>query len=101
MNEFVKLSGEVSDEMRAKIKETAEECGLPEKGVLVLVATQQAIDDGSINADELLSGQDMITAIADRLDDVSNDPEAISDLADKLRLISVYATTHLIPVSKP
>lgn len=91
----------MDSETAAKVRETAEETGLPAEGVLTLAATEKAIANGDLDPSDMLSGQDMLIAIAEKLDEQGKDPEFASQMADKLRALSYYATTHLVPVSRP
>lgn len=100
-DKYVSLDFDMDSETAAKARETAEETGLPVEGVLTLAATEKAIQNGDLDPTDMLSAQDMLIAIAEKLDEHCADPEYVAQMADKLRALSNYSTTHLVPVTPP
>ena len=92
-----KISAKEAEELRLQSALTT----LPEDGLYLMNAIDKAIDQGLVNKEEMLSGQDMLLAIAEKLENEGNNPDVVSDIITKLRLMSVYATTRLVPVSIP
>jgi hypothetical protein len=98
---YVSFEYELDPETAQKLKETAEECGFPEQGVFMLVSIQRAIENGDLDPATMLSGQDMLNAIAEKLELEGDDPKVVEAMTDKLRALSYFATTHLVPVTPP
>lgn len=100
-DKYVSIEYDMDAETATKAQEAAEEMGMSLEGFLTVSATEQAIRNGDLDPADMLSAQDMLIAIAEKLDEQGNDPAFVSQMADKLRALSYYATTHLVPVSRP
>lgn len=64
-------------------------------------AIDEAVKKGTVSTDDMLSGQDMLIAIAEKLELEGDNPEVRALLIEKLRLMSDYATTRLVPIEIP
>jgi hypothetical protein len=100
-DKYVSLEYSLDPDMAEKLAETAKETGMPEQGVFMLVGVERAIQNGDIDPKTMLSGQDMLNAIAEKLELEGDNPKVVEAMTDKLRALSYFATTHLVPVTPP
>lgn len=84
-----------------ELKSQSEITSLPEDGLYLLDAIEKAVKLGTVNADDMISGQDMLIAIAEKLENESDNPAVRAELVEKIRLMSDYATTRLVPIEIP
>ncbi|MCX2696251.1 hypothetical protein [Ochrobactrum chromiisoli] len=91
----------ITDEEAEELKTQSEITSLPEDGLYLLSAIEKAVSLGTVNADDMLSGQDMLIAIAEKLENESDNPAVLAELVEKIRLMSDYATTRLVPIEIP
>ena len=97
MSDLNALEMDFSGEEGQKILAAAEEMRMPPQGLAMLIATERAIEAGEINSEDYMSGQQILFALADELEeDMSS--ENIRKVADKLRMLSSFATTMTVPV---
>jgi hypothetical protein len=87
----VKMSAKEVEELKLQSALTA----LPEDGVYLLNAIDKAVEQGEV------SKEDMLIAIAEKLENEGENPSVRDELVNKLRLMSYYATTRLVPVEIP
>lgn len=93
----VKMSAKEVEELKLQSALTT----LPEDGVYLLNAIDKAVELGEVDKSEMISGQDMLIAIAEKLEKEGHNPAVRAELVNKLRLTSYYATTRLVPVEIP
>ncbi|MEN3145344.1 hypothetical protein ABDF71_25460 [Ochrobactrum sp. WV_118_8] len=93
----VNISAEEAEELRKKSEITS----LPEDGIYLMDAIDEAVKKGTVSADDMLSGQDMLIAIAEKLEQEGDNPEVRALMVENLRLMSDYATTRLVPIEIP
>jgi len=93
----VNISAEEAEELKAQSEITS----LPEDGIYLLNAIDKAVKLGTVDKNDMISGQDMLIAIAEKLENEGHNPAVRAELVDKLRLTSYYATTRLVPVEIP
>jgi len=93
----VTISAEEAEELRQKSEITS----LPEDGIYLMDAIDEAVKQGTVSADDMLSGQDLLIAIAEKLEHEGDSAEVRALLIEKLRLMSDYATTRLVPIEIP
>ncbi|MEN3142313.1 hypothetical protein ABDF71_09885 [Ochrobactrum sp. WV_118_8] len=101
MSQITALKVKISAEEAEELKTQSEITSLPEDGLYLLSAIEKAVSLGTVNADDMISGQDMLIAIAEKLENEGHNPAVRAELVDKLRLTSYYATTRLVPVEIP
>ncbi len=101
MSEIMALKVNISDEEAKELRKKSELTSLPEDGIYLMDAIDEAVKRGTVNADDMLSGQDLLIAIAEKLENESDNPEVVASLIDKIRLMSDYATTRLVPIEIP
>lgn len=93
----VNISAEEAEELRKKSEITS----LPEDGIYLMDAIDEAVKKGTVSADDMLSGQDLLIAIAEKFKFEGDNAEVRTLLIEKLRLMSDYATTRLVPIEIP
>lgn len=93
----INILAEEAEELRKKSEITS----LPEDGIYLMDAIDEAVKKGTVSADDMLSGQDLLIAIAEKLELEGDNPEVRALLIEKLRLMSDYATTRLVPIEIP
>ena len=93
----VNISAEEAEELRLQSALTT----LPEDGIYLLNAIDKAVKLGTIDKNDMLSGQDMLIAIAEKLENEGRDPSVLADMINNIRLMSDYATTRLVPIEIP
>jgi len=93
----VKMSAKEVEELQLQASLTT----LPEDGLYLLNAIDEAVKIGTVDKNDMISGQDMLIAIAEKLENEGHNPAVRAELVDKLRLTSYYATTRLVPVEIP
>ena len=93
----VNIGAEEAEELRKKSEITS----LPEDGLYLLDAIEKAVSLGKVDADDMLSGQDILIAIAEKLENEGDNPAVRTELVEKIRLMSDYATTRLVPIEIP
>lgn len=93
----VNISAEEAEELRKKSEITS----LPEDGIYLMDAIDEAVKKGTVSADDMLSGQDMLIAIAEKLELEGDNAEVRAHMIENLRLMSDYATTRLVPIEIP
>lgn len=93
----VNISAEEAEELRKKSEITS----LPEDGIYLMDAIDEAVKKGTVSADDMLSGQDLLIAIAEKLELEGDNPEVRALMIENLRLMSDYATTRLVPIEIP
>lgn len=93
----VNISAEDAEELRKKSEITS----LPEDGIYLMNAIDEAIKKGTVSADDMISGQDMLIAIAEKLEFEGDNAEVRALMIENLRLMSDYATTRLVPIEIP
>ncbi len=93
----VNISAEEAEELRRKSEITS----LPEDGIYLMDAIDEAVKKGTVSADDMLSGQDMLIAIAEKLEQEGGNAEVRALMIENLRLMSDYATTRLVPIGIP
>lgn len=93
----VNISAEEAEELKLQSALTT----LPEDGIYLLNAIDEAVKIGAVDKNDMISGQDMLIAIAEKLENEGHNPAVRAELVDKLRLTSYYATTRLVPVEIP
>jgi hypothetical protein len=101
MSQITALKVKISAEEAEDLKSQSEITSLPEDGLYLLSAIEQAVRLGTVNANDMISGQDMLIAIAEKLENEGDNPEVVANLIDKIRLMSDYATTRLVPIEIP
>lgn len=84
-----------------ELKRQSEITSLPEDGLYLLDAIEKAVKLGTVDADDMISGQDMLIAIAEKLENEGRDPSVLADMINNIRLMSDYATTRLVPIEIP
>ncbi|KAB2673630.1 hypothetical protein [Brucella tritici] len=93
----VNISAEEAEELRLQSALTT----LPEDGIYLLNVIDEAVSRGTVDKNDMISGQDMLIAIAEKLENEGHNPAVRAELVNKLRLTSYYATTRLVPVEIP
>jgi hypothetical protein len=93
----VNISAEEAEELRLQSALTT----LPEDGIYLLNAIDEAVKIGTVDKNDMLSGQDMLIAIAEKLENEGRDPSVLADMIKNIRLMSDYATTRLVPIEIP
>lgn len=98
MQEYSQLEIKLDADTEARIKAEAEEMGLPENGVLLMTILEMGIQKGTVDPATLMSAQDHILAMADRIEANGVRDDDVFDIVAKLRILSSFATTQLVPV---
>lgn len=93
----VNISAEEAEELRLQSALTT----LPEDGIYLLNAIDEAVKLGTVDKSDMISGQDMLIAIAEKLETEGRDPSVLADMINTIRLMSYYATTRLVPIEIP
>ncbi|SPL65059.1 hypothetical protein [Ochrobactrum soli] len=93
----VNISAEEAEELKLQASLTT----LPEDGIYLLNAIDKAVKLGTVDKNDMLSGQDMLIAIAEKLENEGDNPVVRTELVEKIRLMSDYATTRLVPIEIP
>lgn len=93
----VNISAEEAEELKLQSALTT----LPEDGIYLLNAIDKAMEMGTVDKNDMISGQDMLIAIAEKLENESDNPEVVAELIDKIRLMSDYSTKRLVPIEIP
>lgn len=101
MSQITSLKVKISASEAEELKHQAEITSLPEDGIYLLNAIDKAIELGEVREEDMISGQDMLIAIAEKLESDKSNPEVVADLIGKIRLMSYYATTRLVPIEIP
>lgn len=96
--EYSQIEMTLDAETEARIKVEAEEMGLPENGVLLMTILEMGIQKGTVDPNNLMSAQEHMLAMADRIEANGVRDEDVFDIVAKLRILSSYATTQLVPV---
>lgn len=97
MDNFDALEMDFSSEEGQKILAAAEEMKLHPQGLAMLIATERAIVAGEIDPADYMNGQQILFALADELESDLSEAN-IRKIADKLRMLSSFATTMTVPV---
>ncbi len=98
MTEYAHLEVDLEPEMEAEIKAEAKAMKLPENGVLLMKLLGMGIADGTIDPANLMSAQDLLAAMADKIEQDGVHEDNVFDLVAKLRILSLFATTAPVPV---
>lgn len=93
----VNISAEEAEELKLQASLTT----LPEDGIYLLNAIDKAVKLGTVDKNDMLSGQDMLIAIAEKLENEGDNPVVRTELVENIRLMSDYATTRLVPIEIP
>lgn len=101
MSKIMALRVNISVEEAEELRKKSEITSLPEDGIYLLDAIDEAVKKGTVSADDMLSGQDLLIAIAEKLELEGDSADVRAHLIDKLRLMSDYATTRLVPIEIP
>lgn len=84
-------------ELAAARKESAA-TSLPLDGTILLQLVDLGIQQGDIDPSAMLSAHEHLQAIANRLERDGVFEEDLPDLIAKIRMLSEYATTRLVPM---
>lgn len=101
MSEIMSLKVNISAEEAEALRKKSEITSLPEDGIYLMDAIDEAVKQGIVSADDMLSGQDLLIAIAEKLEFEGDNAEVRALLVEKLKLASDYATTRLVPIEIP
>lgn len=101
MSEIVALKVNISAEEAKELRKKSEITSLPEDGIYLMDAIDEAVKKGTVSADDMISGQDMLIAIAEKLEFEGDNAEVRALMIENLRLMSDYATTRLVPIEIP
>lgn len=86
-----------SDQLSAAQAESAA-TSLPLDGTILLQLVDLGVSQGDIDPASMMSAQQHLSAIADRIERDGVFEEDLPDLIAKIRLLSEYATTRPIPM---
>ena len=98
MADFAELRVTLDDEAARRVRAEAAEMGLPEEGVLMMSLLEASIRNGTVADEGLMSAQEHIGAMADKIEANGVAEDELGDLVAKLRILSLYATTQVVPV---
>ncbi len=101
MSEIMALKVNISAEKAEELRKKSEITSLPEDGIYLMDAIDEAVKKGTVSADDMLSGQDLLIAIAEKFEQDGDNAEVRAVLIEKLKLMSDYATTRLVPIEIP
>jgi len=101
MSEIMALKVNFSAEQAEELRKKSEITSLPEDGIYLMDAIDEAVKKGTVSADDMLSGQDLLIAIAEKFEQDGDNAEVRAVLIEKLKLMSDYATTRLVPIEIP
>lgn len=101
MSEIEQVEIRVSAERAKELAELSKITSLPEDGLHMLDVMDEAIAKGAVSKGDMLSGQDMLNSIAEKLEYQGDDPEIRRQMVNSIKLMSNYATTRLVPISIP
>lgn len=92
---------EITRERANELEEKSKTTSLPVVGLHILEVTEESVDQGLIEKDTMISGQDMLIALAEKLEYQGDDEVIRSDIVDAIKLMSNYVTTRLVPIKIP
>lgn len=101
MSEIMALKVNISAEKAEELRKKSEITSLPEDGIYLMDAIDEAVKKGTVSANDMLSGQDLLIAIAEKFEQDGDNAEVRAVLVEKLKLMSDYATTRLLPIEIP
>lgn len=98
MTDYAHLSLTLSDDQLAAARAEAAVTSLPLDGTILLRLVDLGISQGQIDPASMMSAHEHLSAIADKLERNGVHEDELPDLIVKLRQLSEYATTRLIPM---
>ncbi len=98
MSDYAQLKVQLDSATAEKVKAQAENMGMPEDGVLLMTLLEMGIQDGTVDDTNLMSAQEHLIAMADKIEADGVNEADVSNLVAKIRILSAFATTQLVPV---
>lgn len=98
MTEYAHLTLQLSAAQLAAARKESAVTSLPLDGTILLRLTGLGVEQGDIDPKLMMSAQEHLQAIVDRLERDGVHEEELPDLIIKLRQLSEYATTRKIPM---
>lgn len=98
MSDYAQLKVQMDSATAEKVKAEAENMGMPEDGVLLMTLLEMGIQDGTVDDANLMSAQEHLVAMADKIEADGVNEADVSNLVAKIRILSAFATTQLVPV---
>lgn len=92
---------EITKERANELEELSKITSLPVVGLHILDVTDEFVEQGLIKKETMLSGQDLLIALAEKLEYQGDDEKIRSDIVDAIKLMSNYVTTRLVPIKIP
>lgn len=98
MSDYAQLKVQLDSATAEKVKAEAENMGMPEDGVLLMTLLEMGIQDGTVDDANLMSAQEHLIAMADKIEANGMNEADVPNLVAKIRILSAFATTQLVPV---
>lgn len=98
---IIDIEVKISAEREKEIAELSKITSIPEDGLLLLDIFEDRVKDGLVDPVTMLSGQDLLLSIAEKLEYDGSDEAVRAEMIDAIKLMSVYATTRLVPIKIP
>lgn len=98
MSDYSQLEIRLDADTEARIRAEAEDMALPEDGVVLMAILNIGIQNGTVDPSKLMSAQEHMRAMADRIEADGVRDADVFDIVAKLRILSSFATTELVPV---
>lgn len=92
---------EITRERANELEEQSKITSLPVNGLHLLDVLDESIEQGLLKKEQFISGQDMLIALAEKLEYHGDDEQVRSDIVDSIKLMSNYVTTRLVPIRIP
>lgn len=98
MTDFAHLHLTLSNDQLAAAQAESDATSLPLDGTILLGIVDLGVQQGDIDPAAMMSAQEHLSAIADRLERDGIFESDVPDLIAKLRMLSEFATTRQIPM---
>lgn len=96
--EYSLLQIDLTDDELAAARADAAAASLPLDGVILTPIVAEGIETGQLADQVLMSAQQHLVAMADKIERHGIDDDDVFDVVAKLRILSQYATTRIVPV---